>query len=84
MPTDCHCGCRSSLSDEFWVALVQAGLISPKSALFGISVFTVKSTLNDPNVSVESIFAGAMPYVAVMLIVLLLIAIFPSMALALI
>jgi TRAP-type mannitol/chloroaromatic compound transport system permease large subunit len=43
----------------------------------------VKSTLNDPKVSVESIFAGTMPYVAVMLIVLLLIAIFPAMALAL-
>jgi C4-dicarboxylate transporter DctM subunit len=54
------------LADEFWVALVLAGLISPKSA------------------PVESIFSGAMPYVAVMLMVLLLIVIFPSMALALI
>ena len=63
------------------VIAVEVGLLTPP---FGISVFTVKSTLNDPNVSVESIFAGAMPYVAVMLIVLLLIAIFPSMALALI
>lgn len=63
------------------VIAVEVGLLTPP---FGISVFTVKSTLNDPNVSVESIFAGSMPYVAVMLIVLLLIAIFPSMALALI
>jgi tripartite ATP-independent transporter DctM subunit len=63
------------------VIAVEVGLLTPP---FGISVFTVKSTLNDPNVSVESIFAGAMPYVAVMLLVLLLIAIFPSMALALI
>ena len=63
------------------VIAVEVGLLTPP---FGISVFTVKSTLNDPNVSVESIFAGAMPYVAVMLIVLLLIAIFPFMALALI
>jgi C4-dicarboxylate transporter DctM subunit len=63
------------------VIAVEVGLLTPP---FGISVFTVKSTLNDPNVSVESIFAGSMPYVAVMLIVLFLIAIFPSMALALI
>jgi TRAP-type mannitol/chloroaromatic compound transport system permease large subunit len=35
-------------------------------------------------VSVESIFAGTLPYVAVMLVVLLLIAVFPVMVLALI
>jgi C4-dicarboxylate transporter DctM subunit len=63
------------------VIAVEIGLLTPP---FGISVFTVKSTLNDPNVSVESIFAGTLPYVAVMLIVLLLIAVFPVMALALI
>lgn len=62
------------------VLAVEIGLLTPP---FGISVFTVKSTLNDPKVSVESIFAGSMPYVGVMLIVLLLIAIFPFMALAL-
>jgi len=62
------------------VIAVEIGLLTPP---FGISVFTVKSTLNDPKVSVESIFAGTLPYVAVMLVVLLLIAIFPVMALAL-
>lgn len=62
------------------VIAVEIGLLTPP---FGISVFTVKSTLNDPKVSVESIFAGTLPYVAVMLFVLLLIAIFPAMALAL-
>lgn len=62
------------------VIAVEIGLLTPP---FGISVFTVKSTLNDPKVSVESIFAGTLPYVAVMLLVLLLIAIFPSMVLAL-
>jgi tripartite ATP-independent transporter DctM subunit len=63
------------------VIAVEIGLLTPP---FGISVFTVKSTLNDPNVSVESIFAGALPYVAVMLLMLLLIAVFPIMVLALI
>jgi len=62
------------------VIAVEVGLLTPP---FGISVFTVKSTLNDPNVSVESIFAGALPYVAVMLLVLVLIALFPALALAL-
>lgn len=63
------------------VIAVEIGLLTPP---FGISVFTVKSTLNDPKVSVESIFAGSLPYVGVMLVVLLLIAIFPFMALALV
>ncbi len=62
------------------VIAVEIGLLTPP---FGISVFTVKSTLNDPKVSVESIFAGSLPYVGVMLLVLLLIAIFPAMTLAL-
>ena len=62
------------------VIAVEVGLLTPP---FGISVFTVKSTLNDPNVSVESIFAGSLPYVAVMLLVLVLIAVFPALALAL-
>lgn len=63
------------------VIAVEIGLLTPP---FGISVFTVKSTLNDPKVSVESIFAGALPYVGVMLAVLLLIAAFPQIVLALI
>ncbi|RJP62885.1 MAG: TRAP transporter large permease subunit [Comamonadaceae bacterium] len=62
------------------VIAVEIGLLTPP---FGISVFTVKSTLNDPKVSVESIFAGALPFVGVMLLVLVVIAIFPVLALAL-
>lgn len=62
------------------VLAVEIGLLTPP---FGISVFTVKSTLNDPKVSVESIFAGSLPYVAVMLLVLLLVALFPVLSLAL-
>jgi C4-dicarboxylate transporter DctM subunit len=62
------------------VIAVEIGLLTPP---FGISVFTVKSTLNDPNVSVESIFAGTLPYVVVMLLVLLLIAVFPVIVLVL-
>lgn len=63
------------------VLAVEMGLLTPP---FGISVFTVKSTLNDPKVSVESIFAGAMPFVGAMFLVLLLVCAFPWMSLALI
>ena len=46
---------------------------------FGISIFTVHSTLGDKNTSLESIFVGAFPYVVVMLIVLILVAVFPGL-----
>lgn len=63
------------------VIAVEIGLLTPP---FGISIFTVKSTLNDESVSVESIFAGVLPFVAVMLAVLALIAAFPLLTLALV
>jgi tripartite ATP-independent transporter DctM subunit len=63
------------------VLAVEIGLLTPP---FGISVFTVKSTLNDPKVSVEQIFGGALPYIAAMLFVMLLVALFPWLSLALI
>jgi C4-dicarboxylate transporter DctM subunit len=63
------------------VLAVEMGLLTPP---FGISVFTVKSTLNDPKVSVESIFAGAMPFVGAMFLVLLLVCAFPWLSLTLI
>jgi tripartite ATP-independent transporter DctM subunit len=63
------------------VLAVEMGLITPP---FGISVFTVKSTLNDPRVSVESIFAGAMPFVGAMFLVLIAVCAFPWLSLALI
>lgn len=58
------------------VIAVEVGLLTPP---FGISIFTVHSTLGDNNTSLESIFAGAMPYVGVMLIVLGLVAVFPQL-----
>ncbi|TDT74015.1 tripartite ATP-independent transporter DctM subunit [Litoreibacter halocynthiae] len=61
------------------VLAVEIGLLTPP---FGISVFTVHNTLNDPNVSVEQIFAATLPFVGVMLIVLLVVAVFPTTATA--
>ena len=69
---------------HFAIITVIAVVIGLLTSPFGISIFTVKSAPNDPNVSVESIFACTQPYVAVMLMVLLLIAVFPIMVMALI
>lgn len=61
------------------VLAVEIGLLTPP---FGISVFTVHNTLNDPNVSVEQIFAATMPFVGVMMLVLIVVAIFPIVSTA--
>jgi C4-dicarboxylate transporter DctM subunit len=63
------------------IIAVEMGLLTPP---FGISVFTVKATLADPKVSIESIFAGALPFVAVMGLALVLIAFFPMLSTALV
>lgn len=58
------------------IIAVEMGLLTPP---FGISVFTVKSTLADPRVGIETIFAGALPFVAVMGFALVLIALVPAL-----
>lgn len=63
------------------IIAVEMGLLTPP---FGISVFTVKATLGDPRVGVETIFAGALPYVLVMGAALVLIALVPGIATALV
>lgn len=63
------------------VVAVEIGLLTPP---FGISVFTVKAALNDKRISVESIFAGSLPYIGVLLIALAIIAAFPKLSLALV
>ncbi len=59
------------------VIAVEAGLLTPP---FGISVFTVKATLADRSVKIEEIFAGAIPFVLVMLAALTLIVAFPALS----
>lgn len=56
------------------VIAVEIGLLTPP---FGISVFTVHNTLNDPSVSVEQVFGATLPFIGVMLIVLVLVALLP-------
>jgi tripartite ATP-independent transporter DctM subunit len=63
------------------IIAVEAGLLTPP---FGISAFTVKATLADRSARIEDIFAGSIPFVGVMLVVLALIALFPVLATALV
>lgn len=63
------------------IIAVEMGLLTPP---FGISVFTVKATLADPKVGIETIFAGALPFVMVMGVALLAIAVVPALSTALV
>ena len=68
--------------DKIWfgvltVVAVEIGLLTPP---FGVSVYTVKSALNNPSISVRDIFAGAFPFVLVMVLALVILALFPSLS----
>ena len=60
------------------VIAVEIGLLTPP---FGISVYVVKSTLNDARITLWDIFAGTQPFTLIMFVVLLLIIAFPGIAL---
>ena len=59
------------------VIAVEIGLLTPP---FGLSVYTIKSAMNDPSLKVGEIFKGAFPFVLTMLIVLVIIGFFPAIA----
>jgi len=59
------------------VIAVEVGLLTPP---FGISVYVIKSTLDDKNVSLSDIFIGAAPFAIMMLLCLALIISFPIIA----
>jgi tripartite ATP-independent transporter DctM subunit len=59
------------------VIAVEMGLLTPP---LGISVYVVRSTLDDPSVSLGQIFAGAFPYVVIMLLVTILLIVFPQIS----
>jgi len=72
--------------DLVWFGVVtvigaEIGLLTPP---LGLSVFTVKSAINDPSISLGDIFTGAFPFAMIMLAVLIAVIVFPSMSLALI
>ncbi|MDF1774957.1 MAG: TRAP transporter large permease [Rhizobiaceae bacterium] len=59
------------------VLAVEIGLLTPP---FGLSVFVIKSTLNDDSISLGDIFIGAAPFALMMLFVLALVLVFPVLA----
>ncbi|MBO0347398.1 TRAP transporter large permease [Roseibium sp. CAU 1637] len=59
------------------VVCVEVGLLTPP---FGLSVYIIKSAMNDKDLKVGEIFAGAMPFVAAMLLSIGLIILFPPIA----
>jgi len=63
------------------VLAVEIGLLTPP---FGISVYVIKSTLDDPSITLGDIFRGAAPFALIMLVVLALVLVFPVIATGLI
>lgn len=71
--------------DFVWFGIVtvigaEIGLLTPP---LGISCFTIKSTLNNPSITLAHIFAGAFPFAVIMLLVLVAIIAFPQLSLVL-
>lgn len=72
--------------DFVWFGLVtviaiEVGLITPP---LGIAAYVVKSTLDDQDITLGDVFAGAFPYVIIMLVILILVTIFPQISLVLV
>jgi C4-dicarboxylate transporter, DctM subunit len=59
------------------VLAVEIGLLTPP---LGLSIYVIKGALDDPNISLNDVFAGAAPFALIMLIVLVLIVVFPWIA----
>lgn len=59
----------------------EIGLLTPP---LGISCFVIKSSLNDPNISLKDVFLGAFPFAVLMLLVLILLIKYPILSTALI
>ncbi len=59
------------------VVAVEIGLLTPP---FGLSVYTIKSALDDPGLRVGDIFRGTVPFIGAMLVSLLLIILYPPIA----
>ncbi len=55
----------------------EIGLLTPP---LGISCFVIKATLDDPRIALKDVFMGALPFAAVMLVVLILIIRFPALS----
>lgn len=59
------------------VVTVEVGLLTPP---FGLSVYVIKSAMDDPSLKVGEIFRGSMPFVLAMFVAIALIIAFPAIA----
>ena len=55
---------------------VEIGLLTPP---LGLSVYVIKSSLDDDSISLGAIFAGAFPFVLITLAVTLLLIVYPEL-----
>ena len=65
-----------------WFGLItvigaEIGLLTPP---LGISCFVIKSSLNDPTISLKDVFFGAFPFAVIMLLVLILLIAYPVLS----
>ncbi len=60
------------------IIAVEIGLLTPP---FGITVYVVKATLDRDDITLVDIFKGAMPYVGIMAIVMIILTAFPTISL---
>jgi len=68
--------------DLIWLGVVtiiavEIGLLTPP---FGVAVFVVQNNLKETGITLNDIFAGALPYALTMFVVLCLVTIFPELA----
>jgi C4-dicarboxylate transporter DctM subunit len=59
------------------VVAVEIGLLTPP---FGLSVYTIKSSIDDRTLKVGDIFRGTFPFVMAMVACLVILAIFPQIS----
>lgn len=59
------------------VVAVEVGLLTPP---LGVACFAVRSNLRDSRINLNDIFAGAAPFAIIMVLVLILLVMFPSIA----
>jgi TRAP-type C4-dicarboxylate transport system permease large subunit len=59
------------------VVAVEVGLLTPP---FGLSVYTIKSAMDDPDLKAGEIFRGALPFVVTMFVGMAIIVAFPPIA----
>jgi len=57
---------------------VEIGLMTPP---LGLSVYVIKSSLNDPDISLGAIFAGSFPFVVITFVVTVLLMAYPGLSL---